>query len=53
MAENRNNRIGSEVDFLGNQLLRQLHDNRRTQLLGNVFSIQLEKNYLKRMTGAA
>jgi hypothetical protein len=30
-----------------------LHDNRRTQLLGKVFSIQLEENYLKRMIGAA
>jgi hypothetical protein len=27
MAESRNSGIGSEVDFLGNELLRQLHDN--------------------------
>jgi hypothetical protein len=70
MPESGNSGIGSEVDFLGNELLRQLHDNseqilrkptiskilhdnRRTQLLGKVFSIQLEKNYLKRMTIAA
>jgi hypothetical protein len=53
MPESRNSGIGSEVDFLGNELLRQLHDNRRTQLLGKVFCIQLEKKYLKRMTGAA
>jgi hypothetical protein len=25
--ENRHSGIGSEVDFLGNELLRQLHDN--------------------------
>jgi hypothetical protein len=27
MPESRNNGIGSEVDFLGNKLLRRLHDN--------------------------
>jgi hypothetical protein len=27
MPESRNSGIGSEVDFLGNTLLRQLHDN--------------------------
>jgi hypothetical protein len=27
MPESRNSGIGSEVDFLGNELLRQLHEN--------------------------
>jgi hypothetical protein len=27
MPESRNSGIGSEVDFLGNEILRQLHDN--------------------------
>jgi hypothetical protein len=27
IPESRNSEIGSEVDFLGNELLRQLHDN--------------------------
>jgi hypothetical protein len=27
MPESRNSGIGSEVDFLGNELMRQLHDN--------------------------
>jgi hypothetical protein len=27
MPESRNSGIGSEVDFLGNELLSQLHDN--------------------------
>jgi hypothetical protein len=27
MLESRNSGIGSEVDFLSNELLRQLHDN--------------------------
>jgi hypothetical protein len=29
MPERRNSGIGSEVDFVGNELLRQLHDNRQ------------------------
>jgi hypothetical protein len=33
MPESRKSRIGSEVDFLGNELLRQLHEN--SQFLGN------------------
>jgi hypothetical protein len=47
MPEGRNSEIGSEVDFLANEILRQLRDDRRTQLLGKVFSVQLEKNCLK------
>jgi hypothetical protein len=52
MPESRNSGIGWEVDFQGNDLLRQLHDNRRTQLLEKMFSIQMQKNYPKRMIGA-
>jgi hypothetical protein len=38
MPESRNSGMGSEVDFLGNELLRQLHGNGGTQLFEKVFS---------------